>query len=68
MNNTGIFDLTQILISKKFEEKIVFDSSVLAWIRIRNWIRNWIRIRIESIRIQNPWFNYSLILYSSNIR
>jgi hypothetical protein len=62
MNYTGIFDLTQILISKKFEKEIVFESSVLAWIRIR--IRNRIRIRIEqkcwiqirkkSIRIHNP--------------
>jgi hypothetical protein len=26
-----LFDLTQILISKKFEKKIVFKSSVLAW-------------------------------------
>jgi hypothetical protein len=38
------------LISKKFEKKIVFESSVLAWI----WNR--IRIRIESIRIHNPAF------------
>jgi hypothetical protein len=37
--------LTQIFISIKFEKEIVFESSVLAWIRIR--IRNWIRIRIE---------------------
>jgi hypothetical protein len=36
--------LTQILISKKFEKKIVFESSVLAWIRIRK----------KSIRIHNP--------------
>jgi hypothetical protein len=30
MNNTNffLFDLTQILISKKFEEEIVFESSV----------------------------------------
>jgi hypothetical protein len=37
MNNTGffLFDLTQIMILKKFEKEIVFDSSVLAWIRIR---------------------------------
>jgi hypothetical protein len=47
---------------KKFEKEIVFESSVLAWIRIRNRIRNWIRIeqkcwiriRIKSIRIHNP--------------
>jgi hypothetical protein len=42
----------------KFEKKIVFASSVLAW--IRNWIRIrieqkcWIRILIKSIRIHNP--------------
>jgi hypothetical protein len=29
---------------------MAFESSVLAWIRIRGWIR----IRIESIRIHNP--------------
>jgi predicted oxidoreductase len=58
MNYTGIFDLTQILISKKFEKEIVFESSVLAWIRIRNRIRIeqkcWIRIRKKLIRIHNP--------------
>jgi hypothetical protein len=43
-------DLTQILIFKKIWEKIVFESSVLAWIRIRS----------ESIRIHNPDF---LIIY-----
>jgi hypothetical protein len=48
-----LFDLTQILISKKFETKIVFESSVLAWI----WIRNRIWIRIESFRIHNPGSN-----------
>jgi hypothetical protein len=68
MNYTGIFlfKLTQILISKKFEKEIVFKSSVLAWIRIRNRIRNWIRIvqkcwiriRIKSIRIHNPATGY----------
>jgi hypothetical protein len=48
------------LILKKFEKEIVFVSSVLAWIRIRDWIRIrieqkcWIRIRIKSIRIHNP--------------
>jgi hypothetical protein len=58
------FYLTQILISKKFEREIVFKSSVLAWIRIRNWIRIrieqecWIRIRIKSIRIHNPAWKY----------
>jgi hypothetical protein len=48
MNNTDIFlfDLTQILISKKFEKEIVFESSVLAWIRIRIEQKCWIRIRI----------------------
>jgi hypothetical protein len=45
MNNTVfLFDLTQILISKNFEKEIVFESSVLAWIRIR----------MKSIRIRNP--------------
>jgi hypothetical protein len=53
---------------KKFEKKIVFESSVLAWIRnqirIRNRIRIekkcWIRIRIrkKSIRIHNPGYYY----------
>jgi hypothetical protein len=34
--DTGFsFDLTQILISKKFEKEIVFESYVLAWIRSR---------------------------------
>jgi hypothetical protein len=48
------------LISKKFEKEIVFESSVLAWIRIRNRMRIeqkcWIRIRIrkKSIQIHNP--------------
>jgi hypothetical protein len=46
------FDLTKILISKKFEKKIVFESSVLAWIEQKCWIR--IRIRNKSIRIHNP--------------
>jgi hypothetical protein len=55
MNNTGIFDLTQILISNKFEKEIVFGSSVLAWIRIGQ--KCWIRIRIKSIRIHNPDLN-----------
>jgi hypothetical protein len=51
MNNTSIFDLTKILISKKFEKEIVFESSVLGW--IRNWgqirieQKCWIRIRIR---------------------
>jgi hypothetical protein len=56
MNNTGIFlfDLTQILISTKFEKEIVFESSVLAWIRIEQKCR----IRIKLIRIHNPGNNY----------
>jgi hypothetical protein len=41
------FDLTQILILKKFEKEIVFESSVLAG--IRTWIRN--RILIEQKKI-----------------
>jgi hypothetical protein len=60
------------LISKKFEKKIVFESSVLAWIRFRNRIRIeqkcWIRIRIKWIRIHNPDFNKpeSLLKLSMN--
>jgi hypothetical protein len=53
MNNTGIFYLTQILILKKFEKEIVFECSVLAWIRIR----------ITSIRIHNPEKNKQPDLY-----
>jgi hypothetical protein len=46
------------MILKKFEKEIVFDSSVLAWIRIRIEQKCWIRIRVKSIRIHNPdlWF------------
>jgi hypothetical protein len=51
--------MTQILISKIFDKEIVFESSVLAWIRIRYWIH--IRIRIESIRIHNPDLNKYII-------
>jgi hypothetical protein len=51
--NTGIFELTQILISENSEKEIVFKSSVLAWIRIRIEQKCWIRIRIKSIRIHN---------------
>jgi hypothetical protein len=57
MNNYGILDLTQILISKKFEKEIVFESSFLAWIRIRIEQKCWIRIRIKSFRIHNPALN-----------
>jgi hypothetical protein len=39
------------LISKKFEKEFVFESSVLAWIRIDQ--KCWIRIRKKSIRIHN---------------
>jgi hypothetical protein len=47
------------LISTKFEKEIVFESSVLVWIRIRNWIR------IKSIRIHYPVANiYSSFLWS----
>jgi hypothetical protein len=48
------------LISNKFEKEIVFESSVLAWnririrIRIRMDLKCYIRILIESIRIHNP--------------
>jgi hypothetical protein len=44
------------LILKIFEKEIVFESSVLAWIRIRIEQKCWIRIRIKSIRIHNPAF------------
>jgi hypothetical protein len=48
MNNIGtgyfVFDLTEILISKKYENEIVFKSSVLAW------IRSWIRIRNPGVK------------------
>jgi hypothetical protein len=47
-----LYDFTQILISKKFEKEIAFESSVLAWIRIEQ--KCWIRIRNKSIRIHNP--------------
>jgi hypothetical protein len=59
MNYTGIFlfNLTQILILKKFEKEIVFESSVLAWIQIRIEQKCWIRIRNKSIRIHNPVSN-----------
>jgi hypothetical protein len=60
-----LFDLTQILISKKFEKEIVFESSVLAWSRsrIRIKLKCWIRIRIpiESIRIHNPEKNIPVL-------
>jgi hypothetical protein len=62
MNNTGIFFIwfDSNFDFKKFEKEIVFESSVLAWIRsrvrirIRIELKCWIRIRIESIRIHNP--------------
>jgi hypothetical protein len=31
----------------KIWEKIIVINSILAWIRICNWIRNWIRIQID---------------------
>jgi hypothetical protein len=45
------------LISKKFEKEIVFESSDLAWIRIRIEQKCWIWICIKSIRIHNPGKN-----------
>jgi hypothetical protein len=41
MNNTDIFYLIllKFWFQQKIEKKIVFKSSVLAWIRIRDWIR-----------------------------
>jgi hypothetical protein len=56
------------LISKKFEKKIVFESSVLAWIRIRIEKKCWIRIRIririrkKSIRIHNPEIDNNILM------
>jgi hypothetical protein len=50
------------LISKKFEKEIVFESSVLAWTRIRIEQKCWIRIRIKSIRIHNPGSNISTLV------
>jgi hypothetical protein len=52
------------LISKKFEKEIVFESSVLAWIQIRNWIQ------MEQkcwIRIHNPARHYCKIKKMSKI-
>jgi hypothetical protein len=57
------FDLTQILISKKVENEIVFESSVLAWIRNRIRIEQKFRIRKKSIRIHNPGYN-AVILWT----
>jgi hypothetical protein len=58
LNNTGIFDLILI---KKFEKEIVFESTVLAG-RIRIEQKCWIRIRIKSIRIHNPARKYVIFL------
>jgi hypothetical protein len=48
MNNTNIFDFIwlKFWFQKNLRKKIVFESSVLAWIRIRK----------KSIRIHNPAF------------
>jgi hypothetical protein len=58
--NTDIIDMTQILISKKFEKEMVLESSVLAW------IRNWIRIRIEQKCFFKTFFVFcaSLLVFS----
>jgi hypothetical protein len=48
------------LISKKFEKEIVFESSVLAWIRIRIEQKCRIRIRIKSIRIHNHFIAFTV--------
>jgi hypothetical protein len=60
MNYTDIFNLIWLKFwsQKKFEKEIVFESSVLAWIRIEQkcWIR--IRTRKKSIRIHNPGLRY----------
>jgi hypothetical protein len=58
MNNTSIFYLIwlKFWFQRKSDKEIVFESSVLAWIRIRTRIEQkcWIRIRIKSIQIHNP--------------
>jgi hypothetical protein len=54
--------MTQILISRKFEKEIVYESSVLAWVRIRIEQKCWIRIRIKSIRIHNPEMNHAIFI------
>jgi hypothetical protein len=43
---------------------MVFESSVLAWIRIRNRIdqNRWIRIHNKSIQIHNPAWKYHKLL------
>jgi hypothetical protein len=64
MNNIGIFYLIwlKFWFKQKFAKEIVFESSVLAWIRsririrIRIELKCWIRFRIESIRNHNPGF------------
>jgi hypothetical protein len=53
MNYCANFDF------KKFEKEIVFESSVLAWIRIRIEQKCWIRIRIKSIRIHKPGLKFN---------
>jgi hypothetical protein len=53
MNYTDFFLFDSNFDFKKFEKEIVFESSVLAWIRIRIEQKCWIRIRKKSIRIHN---------------
>jgi hypothetical protein len=43
-----------LVILKFVKKEIVFESSVLTWIRNRIEQKCWIRIRIKSIRIHNP--------------
>jgi hypothetical protein len=50
-----------IWFDSNFEKEIVFESSVLAWIRIRIEQKWWIRIRIKSIRIHNPDFLHACL-------
>jgi hypothetical protein len=59
MNNTNIFALIwlKFWFLNKIEKEIVFESTVLAWIRIRIEQKCWIRIRKKSIRIHNPAFS-----------
>jgi hypothetical protein len=48
---------------KKIWEKIVFESSVLTWIRIEQ--KCWIRIHIKWIRIHNPDMNFRYKMYKN---
>jgi hypothetical protein len=75
MNYTRIFDLSWLKFwFQKNLREIVFKSSVLAWIRIRNRLRIrieqkcWIRVRNKSIRIHNPENKYGRVVRSGFVR